>query len=64
MPDILPVQHSPQTFPAISAALPIQKRPQVLIAEADGEIRTELKMLLDLYSISVLEHTTAKKRLI
>jgi DNA-binding response OmpR family regulator len=55
MPDILPVQHRPQTFPAISAALSIQKRPQVLIAEADGEIRSELKTLLDLYGIDVLE---------
>jgi two-component system sensor histidine kinase BarA len=55
MQDILPVEHSTQPFPATSNTFPVQKRPQVLIAESDDAHLAELKMLLDLYGVGVLE---------
>jgi CheY-like chemotaxis protein len=55
MPGILPLQNNLQSFPINAAAFPEQKRPLVLIAEGDTDNRTELKALLDLYGISVLE---------
>lgn len=55
MQDILSAQTESQNYPAITAAFPEQKHPLVLIAESDIANRSELKTLLDLYSINVLE---------
>lgn len=55
MQDILSAQTKSQNYPPIPAAFPEQKHPLVLIAESDIAIRSELKTLLDLYDINVLE---------
>ena len=55
MTDFLPFQNNSQSYPINVATFPEQKRPLVLIAESDADNRTELKMLLDLYGINVLE---------
>ena len=55
MQDILLLQNNPQNYPITQNTFPEQKRPIVLIAEGDDLHRAELKMLLDLYDIGVLE---------
>jgi DNA-binding response OmpR family regulator len=55
MQDNLSTQTKSQNYPAIPAAFPEQKHPLVLIAESDVASRSELKTLLDLYGINVLE---------
>jgi CheY-like chemotaxis protein len=55
MNDVLQIQNRPQSYPAVQVALPIQKHPLVLIAEDDDDNRQNLKELLDLYSLGVLE---------
>jgi CheY-like chemotaxis protein len=55
MQDILSTQTKSQNYPAITVAFPEQKHPLFLIADSDIANRSELKTLLDLYSINVLE---------
>lgn len=54
MQNILSIQNNPQNYP-LTAVFPEQKQPLVLIAESDAAQRTELKTLLDLYGVRVLE---------
>lgn len=54
MPEILPIQNAARNRPA-TAVFSEPKCPLVLIAEDDAAQRSELKMLLDLYGVRVLE---------
>jgi chemosensory pili system protein ChpA (sensor histidine kinase/response regulator) len=55
MQNSLPLQNNLQNYPVTHGAFSEQKRPLVLIAESDNAHRAELKTLLDLYGVGVLE---------